>query len=183
MDQVGQNKAILRRFFDEVVARADTRPPVSCSRRRSSRRPSGPRRSRMRRFPDLAVSVDDMIAEGDRVVAMVTITGTHSGVLRLGSHPELTPTGRRATWTGVDDVRIAEGKIVDRRSPRDTLVCSVSRGSPRRRSGPRSGEDRGYRFRESQVAVDGTSGVIQQRRAKDSVTARSARLPQRGTTY
>jgi predicted ester cyclase len=32
-------------------------------------------------FPDLHVAIDDMVAEGDKVAACFTITGTHQGVV------------------------------------------------------------------------------------------------------
>jgi steroid delta-isomerase-like uncharacterized protein len=59
-------------------------------------------------FPDLMISVDDLIAEGDKVVARLTAQGTHQGVFR-----GIPPTGRVVTWTGIRIFRIAEGKIVE----------------------------------------------------------------------
>ncbi len=43
-------------------------------------------------FPDLQVTVEDMIAEGDKVVAFKTLTGTHRG-----THLGVPPTGKRVT--------------------------------------------------------------------------------------
>jgi predicted ester cyclase len=59
-------------------------------------------------FPDLRVTIQDMVAEGDLVVGRGIVSGTHQGNL-FG----YAPTGRRATWTlmGVD--RFANGKIVE----------------------------------------------------------------------
>jgi predicted ester cyclase len=116
-----QNKAVLRRFFDEVVNRGELdavdeliAPEMAAEHRRVA--------SMWREaFPDLVLVVDDMLAEGDRVAATVTITGTHDGTLRLSSFREVAPTGRRATWTGMDYVRVVDGRIVERRSPRDLL--------------------------------------------------------------
>jgi steroid delta-isomerase-like uncharacterized protein len=59
-------------------------------------------------FPDFHNQIDDMIAEGDRVVARLTYTGTHRGEI-LG----FVPTGRRVEYTGIALFRIAAGKIVD----------------------------------------------------------------------
>ena len=59
-------------------------------------------------FPDLHVNIEDMVAEGDKVVARVTMSGTHQGEF-MG----IDPTGNRVTITGMDLVRIAEGKIVE----------------------------------------------------------------------
>lgn len=68
-------------------------------------------------FPDLHVTVEDLIAEGDKVAARLTVSGTHKGVF-LGS---IQPTGIHVTWTGIDLIRIAGGKIVERWNQRDLL--------------------------------------------------------------
>ena len=59
-------------------------------------------------FPDFRNHIDDLIAEGDRVVARLTYSGTHVGEL-FG----ISPTGKRVTYTGVAIFRIADGKIMD----------------------------------------------------------------------
>jgi steroid delta-isomerase-like uncharacterized protein len=59
-------------------------------------------------FPDLTIAIDDLIAEGDRVVARLTARGTHQGAFR-----GIPPTGRTVTWTGIRIFRIANGKIVE----------------------------------------------------------------------
>ncbi len=46
----------------------------------------------LRAFPDLHVTVEDVIAEGDKVVARDTVTGTHQG-----EYMGLPPTGRFVT--------------------------------------------------------------------------------------
>lgn len=68
-------------------------------------------------FPDLRVTVEDLIAEGDQVAARVSVQGTHKGML-LG---RLAATGRSAIWTGIDIFRLAGGKIVERWNERDLL--------------------------------------------------------------
>ena len=52
-------------------------------------------------FPDLHVTLDDMIAEGNRVDVWYTVAGTHRGEFE-----GVAPTGKRVTWTGVDHFRI-----------------------------------------------------------------------------
>lgn len=59
-------------------------------------------------FPDLTYSFDFFVVENDMVVQRYTATGTQDG--QLGS---LAPTGRKATWTGVNIFRIACGKIAE----------------------------------------------------------------------
>ena len=59
-------------------------------------------------FPDMRITVEDMIAEGDRVAARVTMRGTHRGEF-LG----MAPTGKRVQVRAMDMFRIANGKIVE----------------------------------------------------------------------
>lgn len=59
-------------------------------------------------FPDLQVTVEDLVAEGDRVAARVTITATHQGELE-----GIPATGRRMTMTGMEFFRLEDGKIVE----------------------------------------------------------------------
>ena len=59
-------------------------------------------------FPDASVSVEDLIAEGDRVVARVTTSGTHGGEF-MGSPA----TGKRISVQEVDILRIEDGKIAE----------------------------------------------------------------------
>ena len=58
---------------------------------------------------DGAHTIEDMIAEGDKVVVRITGHGTHTGEF-LGSPP----TGKQLTMTGIAIYRIAGGKIVER---------------------------------------------------------------------
>ncbi len=58
-------------------------------------------------FPDVHMDVEDMIAEGDKVVARVSMSGTHQGEF-MG----IDPTGNRVTITGIDILRIVDGKVV-----------------------------------------------------------------------
>jgi steroid delta-isomerase-like uncharacterized protein len=59
-------------------------------------------------FPDMSETVEDLIAEGDRVVGRFTFRGTHTGDF-LG----IAPTGRAVSMTGIDIVRIRDGKIAE----------------------------------------------------------------------
>jgi steroid delta-isomerase-like uncharacterized protein len=60
-------------------------------------------------FPDLNVNTEDIVAEGDKVVARWTARGTHQGEL-MG----IAPTGKEVTIKGIDVLRIAEGRILER---------------------------------------------------------------------
>ena len=59
-------------------------------------------------FPDLHYTFEDLFGEGDRVVVRYTSRGTHKGDL-MG----IPPTGKQVTVTGIDIMRIANGKILE----------------------------------------------------------------------
>ena len=59
-------------------------------------------------FPDFHLTIDDEVAEGDKVVKRWTVTGTHRGEF-MG----IPPTENHITITGVNFYRIADGKIVE----------------------------------------------------------------------
>jgi steroid delta-isomerase-like uncharacterized protein len=59
--------------------------------------------------PDLRVTVQDMVAEGDKVAVRYASQGTHTGD-DLG----VPATGREFTGTAMDIFRIADGKIAER---------------------------------------------------------------------
>ncbi len=59
-------------------------------------------------FPDLNSTVEDLIAEGDKVVGRVTASGTHNGEL-MG----IAPSGNQVTISEIHIIRIASGKVVE----------------------------------------------------------------------
>jgi steroid delta-isomerase-like uncharacterized protein len=59
-------------------------------------------------FPDLHVAVEDVIAEGDKVVMRNTVTGTHRG-----EYQGLPPTGRSVSYNEIFIVRFADGLIAE----------------------------------------------------------------------
>lgn len=61
-----------------------------------------------RAFPDLYSTVEDLIVEGDKVVERFSGGGTHRGDF-FG----IPPTGKKATTTGINILRIADGQIVE----------------------------------------------------------------------
>ena len=60
-------------------------------------------------FPDLRVTIDDLMIDGDRFASRTTVTGTHTGDL-MG----MPPTGRSISVEAVDLGRIENGQAKDR---------------------------------------------------------------------
>jgi steroid delta-isomerase-like uncharacterized protein len=67
-------------------------------------------------FPDIHWTVDEMLAEGDKVFTRFTWSGTHEGAF-LG----VPATGRRITVKGMVIDRLVAGKMADSRILMDTL--------------------------------------------------------------
>ena len=67
-------------------------------------------------FPDLHFTLEDLVVEGDKIVARWTCSGTHQGVFR-----GMAPTGKRVTFAGMTLYRIAQGKIVEQWTVEDGI--------------------------------------------------------------
>ena len=124
-----QNKAIMRRLMEEVFNRGniglvdemvapdfiehEELPPGIQPGREGVKAFSTIFRSA---FPDLKVTIDDDIAEGDKVVIRSIWSGTHKGEL-MG----IPPTGKSVSFGVVDTVRIAGGKLVEHWGQMDNM--------------------------------------------------------------
>ncbi len=122
-----QNKIIARRAFEEVQSQGNlalvdelvVSDYIGHTPFGEIYGPEGAKRffSALRgAFPDLQVTVEDQIAEGDRVVTRWICRGTHNGEFQ-----GMTPTGRQTAMTGITIFRIANGKLVEGWSNADTL--------------------------------------------------------------
>ncbi len=62
----------------------------------------------LRVYPDLHLAVEDLIAEGDKVVGRTTVTGTHRGEY-LG----IEPTGKSVTYNEIFIFRFVDGRVAE----------------------------------------------------------------------
>ncbi|MET9451251.1 ester cyclase [Streptomyces cinerochromogenes] len=62
----------------------------------------------LRAFPDLRVTTEDTVAEGDRLVLRNTVTGTH-----LGEYRGLPPTGKPVRYGEIFIIRFADGRVAE----------------------------------------------------------------------
>ena len=118
MADLEANKALVRRFFDEVMneGRLDVVDeifaPEYVNRHAHPGQTPGPEGVRQlvtnvrRAFPDLEETVDDLVAEGDCVALRLTLRGTHKGPFR-----GVAGTGRRVEVMGMAIVRVEDGRI------------------------------------------------------------------------
>lgn len=62
-------------------------------------------------FPDFQTSIDQMVAEGDRVVVFTTTNGTHQGEFIFA--PGVPPSGKQISFKTADMYRISNGQLVE----------------------------------------------------------------------
>lgn len=77
-------------------------------------------------FPDFEITVDDLFAEGDRVVGRITMRGTNRGEL-IG----LPPTGKPVAFSGTFIRRFAGGQLVEGWDSGDALSMMQQLGALR----------------------------------------------------
>jgi len=116
---IEDNKALARRAIEEIMNQRNLAvfdqlhsPDYVCHL--NSRTIQGPEPVKqllsmvLTAFPDQHYTFEDVFGEGDRVVVRYTSRGTHQGDL-MG----IPPTGKQVTVTGIDIMRIANGKILE----------------------------------------------------------------------
>jgi predicted ester cyclase len=80
----------------------------------------------MATWPDLHVTTEQLIAEGDTVIERWTQTQTHTGAAVFGVPAS---SGKKIRTTGISIYRIAGGKIVEHRAEMDFLGVMVQLGA------------------------------------------------------
>ena len=111
-----EHKTIVRRFFDDVwkKQRLQVVDEVFAATVLLNGQPV-PREAikqvvtaRRVAFPDIHVTVEDQVAEGDKVSTRRTWQATHRGPYR-----GIAATGKRVKWAQISIVRLVEGRIVE----------------------------------------------------------------------
>ena len=75
-------------------------------------------------FPDLNMAIEDMVAEGDRVVVRVTMSGTHQGEF-MG----IPATGKRISVPTIDIMRFDGEKVAEHWGVTDTMAMMQQLGA------------------------------------------------------
>jgi len=115
-----ENKALVRRYYDEVWQKGNLAVAdeviVSTFVDHMPLPGQAPGRAGhnqaiiqiLSAFPDHQFSIDDLVAEGDRVVGRWTMRATHTGEL-MG----IPPTGKPVVMGGIDILRIVNGRLAE----------------------------------------------------------------------
>jgi predicted ester cyclase len=94
---------------DEIFARYVSHQPDGSTLQRGPEDVKRFQAAQHEAFPDMRVSIEDQIAEGDKVVTRVTVRGTHQGAFR-----GMAPTGKEVEIKGIAIFRFSpEGKVVE----------------------------------------------------------------------
>ena len=113
-----QNKAVYRRFIQEVFneGRLDMLEQLLSPSYIYQDAPPGtpPNADGIRQvvtnartaFPDLKVTIEDMVGEGDKICARLTTRGTHKGVFF-----DIPPTGKTISMKGLTMIHIVDGRM------------------------------------------------------------------------
>jgi steroid delta-isomerase-like uncharacterized protein len=120
------NKALVQRFFEEVINQRNLAALDQFAHPGGVNHtvpPGMPQESNqflgqyLNAFPDVKATVEDLMADGDKVVARVSYRGTHQGAFR-----GIPPTGKQIAVTGINIFRIADGKLVEHWGLTDRLA-------------------------------------------------------------
>lgn len=121
-----QNKVLVRETFDEIWNEGELtvidESFASDYVGHSTKEIHGPEGAKqfvtmlLNAFPDYHYTVEDEIAEADRVVHRWTARGTHQGTFQ-----GIPPTGKEIILTGTSIYRVAEGKLVEGWTTADLL--------------------------------------------------------------
>ena len=138
-EMTDQNKAAYRRFIQEIFneGRLEKLDELLAPSYILHNAPLGtpPGRDGVRQvvtmfrtaFPDLEVTIEDQVAEGDKVCSRTTTRGTHRGAI-FG----IRPTGKAVTMRGLTLVRIADGRVAESWVSNDvmSLMNQLGAGTP-----------------------------------------------------
>jgi steroid delta-isomerase-like uncharacterized protein len=119
-----QNKILVRRWIEEGFNKRDLKvvdelfaEDFIVNERKIGR--EGLKQSMSQRFtafPDLHVTITELLAEGNKVVIWYTAKGT-----QRGEFEGIRPTGKPVSWIGADLLRVENGKIVEAHFLDDSL--------------------------------------------------------------
>ena len=75
-------------------------------------------------FPDVQATVEELLADGDKVIERTTARATHTGEFN-----GIPPTGKQVVWTEIHIYRLQDGKIIEQWSEIDLLGLLVQLGA------------------------------------------------------
>ncbi len=117
---IAENKILIEKYIDEIwnkgnmniideltspgYVRYVTLPDMTLNQEGQKKRIAAFRKA----FPDVHVTIEDLVAEGEKVTVRVSIRGTHQHQFQ-----DIAPTGKAILITAIDIIRIADGRIAE----------------------------------------------------------------------
>jgi steroid delta-isomerase-like uncharacterized protein len=138
-DLEARNEAVIRRHHDAINA-GDVAAAAALYADEVINNGNAVNRARLfsimqdnaRTFPDWNMRIDRLIARGDEVVVLMTVSGTHRGVSQRpvngGVYLGVAPTGKHFSVLHTHWFRVKDGLIVEHRATRDDLGMSRQLG-------------------------------------------------------
>lgn len=111
------NKTLVQQFFEEIINQRNLAAlgqfvsPNAVNHTVPAGLPQEPSQFlglHLGAFPDVKATVEDLLSDGDKVIARVSYRGTHQGAF-MG----IPPTGKPIAVMGINIFRIANGKLVE----------------------------------------------------------------------
>lgn len=135
---IEQDKALIRRFIEELFNQGnldivgeifapdfverEQLPPGLPEGREGVKVLTGMLRNA---FPDFKATIEDILAEGDKVVIRMTWSGTHTG----GEFMGIPATGKKVSFGVIDIIRISGGKVVEHWGQMDSMLMMQQLGA------------------------------------------------------
>jgi predicted ester cyclase len=107
-----ENRAITKRIFD-ALSHGDLTAAQNVLGPDMKRGAAASAKLAKQALPDVKVELEDMVAEGDKVVARWRATGTHKGTSKHPFFGEVKATGKPIDVTGITILRFQEGHVVE----------------------------------------------------------------------
>ncbi len=135
MNKADANKATVKKFFEEVVNKhnADAADQFIAKDAMNHQAMPGSKpgvegikeefRQFFKSFPDLSVTVDDLMADGDKIIARVTYKGTNKGMMGA-----VAATNKTAQWGLIDIILFKDGKMQERWGYGDNIGMMIQLG-------------------------------------------------------
>jgi predicted ester cyclase len=136
MSHLEENKSVVRRFSNEFKNKANHNVVDELMTSNFQHHFKDPRlpkgregmkllgKSVVMAFPDVHANIQDLIAEGDKVVERTEAHGTHKGEFN-----GVPPTGRPVSWSELHVYRLEKGKIAELWSEIDFLAIMMQVGA------------------------------------------------------
>jgi predicted ester cyclase len=127
-----ENRALTKRVF-EGLSKGDLSAAQKVLGPKLQEGGAASAKAAKKALPDLQIRLEDMVAEGDKVVARWTATGTHKGAHKHPLFGEVKGSGKALNVTGITILRFENGRVVESWGVTDELGAARQVGLVKQR--------------------------------------------------